>query len=91
MFLIGAQVRNTKITELKGQRKCWTIRKITDEEISHFDKIYDGLDFGYAVDPSAYVQCYFDKARKKLYIFIIYIRFKTGKNRDIIKLRYPIL
>lgn len=46
-----------------------TIRQIADEEISHFDKIYDGLDFGYAVDPSAYVQCYFDKARKKLYIF----------------------
>ena len=46
-----------------------TIREITDEEINRFDKIYDGLDFGYAVDPSAYVQCYFDKARKKLYIF----------------------
>nr|DAF82986.1 MAG TPA: large terminase [Bacteriophage sp.] len=45
------------------------IREITDEEISHFDKIYDGLDFGYAIDPSAYVQCYFDKARKRLYIF----------------------
>lgn len=46
-----------------------TIRQITDEEISKFDKIYDGLDFGYAVDPSAYVQVYFDKTRKKLYIF----------------------
>lgn len=46
-----------------------TIREITDDEIKTFDKIYDGLDFGYAVDPSAYVQCYFDKTRKKLYIF----------------------
>ena len=46
-----------------------TIREITDEEINTFDKIYDGLDFGYAVDPACYVQTYFDKTRKKLYIF----------------------
>ena len=45
------------------------IREITDEEIKSFDKIYDGLDFGYAVDPACYVQCYFDKTRKRLYIF----------------------
>lgn len=46
-----------------------TIREITDEEIKTFDKIYDGLDFGYATDPSCYVQVHFDKTRKKLYIF----------------------
>lgn len=46
-----------------------TIREITDDEIKTFDKIYDGLDFGYAVDPACYVQTYFDKTRKKLYIF----------------------
>ena len=46
-----------------------TIREITDEEIKTFDKIYDEIDFGYAVDPACYIQCYFDKTRKKLYIF----------------------
>lgn len=46
-----------------------TIREITDDEIKSFDKIYDGLDFGYAVDPACYVQVYYDKTRKKLYIF----------------------
>ena len=45
------------------------IREITDEELKTFDKIYDGLDFGYAVDPACYVQCHFDKTRKRLYIF----------------------
>lgn len=45
------------------------IREITDDEIKRFDKIYDGLDFGYAVDPACYVQVHFDKTRKKLYIF----------------------
>lgn len=46
-----------------------TIREITDDEIKTFDRIYDGLDFGYAVDPACYVQVYYDKTRKRLYIF----------------------
>lgn len=46
-----------------------TIREITQDEISHFDRIKDGIDFGYAVDPSVYTQNHFDKTRKKLYIF----------------------
>ena len=45
------------------------IREITDEEISHFDRIKDGIDFGYAVDPSVYTQNHFDKTRRRLYIF----------------------
>lgn len=45
------------------------LRSITNEEKKHFDNIIDGLDFGYAVDPACYVQCYFDKTRKTLYIF----------------------
>ena len=46
-----------------------TIREITDEELSHFDRIKDGIDFGFAVDPSVYTQNHFDKARRILYIF----------------------
>ena len=46
-----------------------TIRDITDDEIKTFDRIVDGIDFGYAVDPACYTQCHFDKTRKKLYIF----------------------
>lgn len=45
------------------------IREITDEEISHFDRIKDGIDFGFAIDPSAYTQNHYDKARRILYIF----------------------
>lgn len=46
-----------------------TIKHITDDEIRRFDVIRDGIDFGYAVDPCVYLQCYFDKTRKKVYIF----------------------
>lgn len=45
------------------------IRHIEDEELERFDNILDGIDFGYAVDPTCYLQCHFDKTRKKLYIF----------------------
>lgn len=34
-----------------------------------FDHIYNGLDFGYSVDPNALVKCHLDKKRKKIYIF----------------------
>lgn len=45
------------------------LREITDDEISHFDNIADGIDFGYAVDPANYGQNHYDRKRKKLYIF----------------------
>lgn len=46
-----------------------TVRRISDEEIKLFDKIKNGLDFGYAADPLAFVRCHYDKTRKILYIF----------------------
>lgn len=44
-----------------------TVRSISDEEIAVFDKVYRGIDFGYAADPFVYLVCYFHKNR--LYIF----------------------
>jgi len=45
------------------------IREITDREISIFDNIKRGLDWGYASDPFHYTVCHYDKTRRKLYIF----------------------
>lgn len=58
-----------------------TIRKITDDEISMFDRIKQGLDFGFAGDPLAYVKCHYDKTRKRLYIFreLYGVRFSNEK------------
>lgn len=44
-------------------------REITDDEIKAFDKIYRGMDFGFANDPLHYSESYYDKARKRLFIF----------------------
>jgi len=46
-----------------------TQRIISDIELKKFDKLYYGLDFGYAADPSHFSCCYFDNTRKRLYIF----------------------
>lgn len=44
-------------------------RPITDEEIAHFDRIYNGVDWGYFPDPWAFNRCHYDAARRTLYIF----------------------
>jgi phage terminase large subunit len=46
-----------------------TVRKISDDEIKSFDKIYRGLDFGFAADPLHYGEQYYDAARRRLYIY----------------------
>jgi phage terminase large subunit len=45
------------------------IRAITDEEIKQFDRLYEGIDWGFYPDPFAWVRCYYDAARMTLYIF----------------------
>jgi phage terminase, large subunit, PBSX family len=45
------------------------LRVITDEEISHFDRIRRGIDWGYSIDPFDYGSCHYDKTRRKLYLF----------------------
>lgn len=46
-----------------------TIRKITDEEMNHFDNLRRGIDWGYAADPFAYNACHYDKTRRRLYLY----------------------
>ena len=37
--------------------------------IPSFDKIYNGLDFGFSADPNALIRVHVDQARKKIYVF----------------------
>lgn len=45
------------------------IRKITDEEIASFDRIYSGVDWGFYPDPFAYTRCYYNHNQERIYIF----------------------
>lgn len=42
-------------------------RTITDEEISHFDRIYQGVDWGWFPDPYAFARLYYDHSRETIY------------------------
>lgn len=42
-------------------------REITDEEVASFDKIYQGVDWGWYPDPFAFVRLYYDAARETIY------------------------
>ena len=42
-------------------------RDITDEEVANFDNIRNGLDFGYATDPLAFVRWHYDKKHNGIY------------------------
>ena len=48
--------------------KNWSTQDLT-ELIPTFDKIKVGLDFGFAADPAALTVSYYDKKRKRIYIF----------------------
>lgn len=43
------------------------LREITDKEIASFDKIYQGVDWGYFPDPFAFIRLYYDRAHEKIY------------------------
>ncbi len=44
------------------------IREITKEEISHMDRIFQGVDWGWYPDQFAFVRSYYDAAREKIYL-----------------------
>ena len=45
------------------------IRQISDEEKSHFDNIYMGIDWGWYPDPFHWGKMHYDSTRKTLYIY----------------------
>lgn len=44
------------------------IRAITDAEIARFDRIYQGVDFGWYPDPFAFLRTAYDSARETIYL-----------------------
>jgi PBSX family phage terminase large subunit len=45
------------------------IREISAEEISHFDNIFMGIDWGWYPDPFHWAKMHYDSTRKTLYIY----------------------
>ena len=68
-----------------------TIRKITDEEITVFDKIRQGLDFGFAADPLAFERMHLNKKQRRLYIYgeVYQTNLRSSKAVEYIKKLNP--
>ena len=43
------------------------IRSISDDEVCAFDRIYQGVDWGWMPDPYAFIRLHYDKARETIY------------------------
>lgn len=43
--------------------------RMSDEMISHFDNLREGIDWGFAADPFAWNKLHYDKTRRTIYIF----------------------
>lgn len=44
------------------------LREIADEEIAQFDRIYQGVDWGWFPDPFAFIRLHYDRARETIYL-----------------------
>lgn len=68
-----------------------TVRRITDEEVARFDRIRQGLDFGFAADPLAFERMHYNRSHRKLYIFgeVYAVALKTREAVRRIKLLDP--
>ena len=62
------------------------IREITDEEISRFDRIYNGVDWGWYPDLYAFVRVHYEPAQHRLYIWQEYTCNKQSNRKTADKL-----
>ncbi len=53
------------------------LKSLSKEEVSRFDRLYAGLDFGFATDPDAFVLWHYDKKADALYAVSEYVATGT--------------
>lgn len=57
------------------------LRDITDEEVSQFDRIYQGADWGWFPDPFAFIRLHYDRARETIYLIDEHYVNKQGNEQ----------
>ena len=63
------------------------LREITDDEIKRFDRIYQGIDFGWYPDPFCFIRIYYDVARETLYLIDEHYVNKTSNEDNAASIR----
>ncbi|MDF2537984.1 MAG: terminase [Herbinix sp.] len=64
-----------------------TIRAITDKELQQFDRLYNGIDWGWYPDPYHFGRMHYDAARMRLFIFMEHRCNKQSNKQTADKLR----
>ena len=66
-----------------------SLEKISEESIKSFDNVKMGIDWGYTVDPLAFVKMHYDKTRKVLFIFdeLVATRLSDEEAARLIRMR----
>ncbi len=57
------------------------VRAITDEEIQRFDRIYQGIDFGWYPDPMAFIRSHYNPKHEKIYLLDEYVGNKISNEQ----------
>ena len=56
-------------------------RTITDDEVRNFDNIRQGLDWGYASDPTAFIRLHYDKKKRTIYLLDEFYEVKASNRK----------
>ena len=63
------------------EKKRWVSIEITDDEINELQYVYCGLDFGFSIDPAAFVRVAYDAKHDTVYLLDeIYKRHLSNKD-----------
>lgn len=63
------------------------LREITEDEVKRFDRIYQGIDFGWYPDPFCFIRIYYDIARETLYLIDEHYVNKTSNEDNAVWIR----
>ena len=63
------------------------VREISDDEIKHFDNIFNGIDWGWYPDPFAFMRVHYDAGRHTLYLWHEYTANKRSNEQTAKDLR----
>lgn len=63
------------------------LREITDDEVKRFDRIYQGIDFGWYPDPFCFIRIHYDVARETLYLIDEHYVNKTSNEDNAVWIR----
>jgi PBSX family phage terminase large subunit len=66
-----------------------SLERISNETIAEFDNVKMGIDWGYTIDPLAFVKVHYDKTRRVLYVFEEMVAHKLTdiETAEILKVR----